>query len=74
MTTPQSGARCPHDSCGCAPAEAYGGFCSAYCMNADHDGPPQGACACDHAACNASQHQEPEGEGERTALGPWRRG
>lgn len=65
-TTPS----CAHANCGCPPAPAEAPYCSAYCANAARDEPPEGACACDHAHCTASQQVAHEQGEVQTGVGP----
>lgn len=62
---------CAHEGCGCPPSAAHHPYCSAYCANVDRHEPAEGegACACEHAACTASQEVAPSGNHTRTSVG-----
>lgn len=64
--------RCGNAGCACPP-RADGSYCSSYCANVDRHAADAAACACDHAACAASQRVAPTGgtgEELRTSVGP----
>ena len=61
---------CAHASCRCPRSPFRQRHCSAYCAGADASEPPEGACACGHAACVEAQERESSDQDTAVSMGP----
>ena len=61
--------RCAHEACACAPTQAHGDHCSAYCANVDAHESEDAACACGHAVCSEARRVKEWADEVVTSLG-----